>query len=135
MSGTTEYPCPCCGFLVFEEPPGSDDICPICFWEDDISQLRFPEMPVGANRVSLIEAQRNFQNLGASVIRLLPNVRKPTPGDKHDPEWRPIDEATDNVEKGVSGVEYGLTYPQDGTSLYYWRHDYWRKTVPDGEGM
>jgi len=29
------YPCPCCGYLVFTEPPGSYDICSICFWEDD----------------------------------------------------------------------------------------------------
>ncbi len=40
--GNANYPCPCCGYLVFTEPPGSYTICPICFWEDDISQLRFP---------------------------------------------------------------------------------------------
>jgi hypothetical protein len=36
---------------------GSYDICPICGWEDDVSQLRFPRMH-GANKVSLIEGQR-----------------------------------------------------------------------------
>jgi hypothetical protein len=31
MSGTkAQYPCPCCGFLVFDEEPGSFSICPIC---------------------------------------------------------------------------------------------------------
>lgn len=29
------YPCPCCGHLVFEDPPGSYEICPVCFWEDE----------------------------------------------------------------------------------------------------
>jgi rubrerythrin len=36
-----KYPCPGCGYLVFDEPPGSYEICPICFWEDDLAQLRF----------------------------------------------------------------------------------------------
>jgi len=34
------YPCPCCGYVVFDEPPGSYAIRPICFWEDDLAQLR-----------------------------------------------------------------------------------------------
>jgi hypothetical protein len=38
-----KYPCPCCGYLMFYEGPGSYDICKICFWEDDLSQLRFVE--------------------------------------------------------------------------------------------
>lgn len=54
-----KYPCPCCGYLVFDESPGSHEICPICFWEDDLTQLRFPLMSGGANPVSLIEAQEN----------------------------------------------------------------------------
>ena len=36
-----EYPCPCCGYLMFNEEPGSYDICEVCGWEDDLSQLRF----------------------------------------------------------------------------------------------
>ena len=34
-------PCPSCGHLVFDEEPGSYSICPVCGWEDDLSQLRF----------------------------------------------------------------------------------------------
>src|SRR5260370_4890469 len=98
MSNTAKYPCPCCGYLVFDEPPGSDDICEICFWQDDISQLRFQSLGGGANRVSLIEGQRNFDKLGASEPRLILHVRRPRPVDKHDPEWRPINEQTDNIE-------------------------------------
>lgn len=33
------YPCPCCGYLQFGEPPGSYEICAICFWGDDAVQL------------------------------------------------------------------------------------------------
>jgi hypothetical protein len=30
--------------LVFEEGPGSYDNCPVCGWQDDLVQVRFPEM-------------------------------------------------------------------------------------------
>jgi len=42
VGSNVDYPCPCCGYLVFTEPPGSFEICPICFWEDDVSQLAIP---------------------------------------------------------------------------------------------
>ncbi|MGW5258170.1 CPCC family cysteine-rich protein [Streptomyces sp. NPDC004012] len=60
----TRRPCPCCGHLVFDIEdgwPGSFAICPICFWEDDAQQFRWPFMPGGAHRVSLVE--------GAGTVR------------------------------------------------------------------
>ena len=116
----SNYPSPCCGYLVFDEPPGSYDICPICFWEDDLSQLRFPTT-TGANHVSLIEAQENYARDGVCEWRLHPHVRPPKESDVCDPDWRPIDESKDNIEKPVFGVDEGETYPEDGTRLYYWR--------------
>ena len=112
---------------MFDESPGSDDICEICFWEDDVSQLRFPDMGGGANRVSLAEGQRNFDKFGASERRLIPHVRRPGPGDERDAEWRTINDKTDNIEKPLRGADYGQTYPDDSTLLYYWRQTYWRK--------
>lgn len=85
-----EYPCPCCGYLVFEDSPGSYDICPICFWEDDLSQLRF-QRTTGANHVSLVEAQRNYAREGVCELRFRSNVRAPTATDIRDPDWRPFD--------------------------------------------
>lgn len=117
---TNLYPCPACGYQVFNEPPGSYKICPICFWEDDLSQLRFPKMG-GANKVSLIEAQVNFGNIGAVEERLLQHVRKPYAQDKKDEQWRPIDLPLDKIEEPIPGKDYGLTYPEDSTQLYYWR--------------
>ena len=29
-----KYACPCCGFRTLDDR-GGDDICPVCFWEDD----------------------------------------------------------------------------------------------------
>jgi anaerobic ribonucleoside-triphosphate reductase len=60
---TALFPCPCCGYLTSSEP-GSHDICPICDWEDDLSQLRFPRSGGGANHESLEEAQANFAKIG-----------------------------------------------------------------------
>jgi hypothetical protein len=122
----SNYPCPCCGYLVFAEPPGSYDICPICFWEDDVSQLRFPAT-TGANHVSLIEAQINYAREGVCERRLRRHVREPGEADVRDPNWRPIDEGRDNIEGHVSGIDYGETYPEDRTRLYYWSGSYWRR--------
>lgn len=124
-------PCPCCGYLVFAEPSGSYDICPICFWEDDVSQLRFAHIGGGANHVSLVEGQKNYADFGACEERVKPYVRPPEPGESRDPEWRPIDPATDNIEDPdpVPGADYGSPYPRDSRTLYYWRRDYWRRAI------
>jgi hypothetical protein len=116
------YPCPCCGHLVFAEPPGSDDICMICFWEDDAEQLRFPELADATNIMSLAEAQRNYAKFGAVDERLAGDVRKPTPDDALDSGFRPIS-AEDSFEAAPSDAPG----PADLTALYYWRPTFWRR--------
>ena len=126
MSNATIYPCPVCGYLVFDEPPGSYAICPICFWEDDNVQLGFPLMAGGANSVSLYESQREFIRSGACEFRFTGNVRPPTQSERRDPQWRPFDPAhdlhlrweseADNERWRASGFD---------ACLYYWRDDYW----------
>jgi len=119
---TDTFPCPCCGHKVFPEPPGSYAFCPICQWQDDISQLRFPRTR-GANRVSLIEAQRNYAAFGASEERRLARVR-PTQADEYlDPQWRLLDLNIDQIEEAITGTDYGPGFPSDPTLLYYWRYD------------
>ena len=117
----TRFPCPCCGHVVFDEPPGSDEICPVCFWQDDIVQLRWPNQAGGANRPSLIEAQAIVLHLGAVEERLVPFVRAPTPMEPLDDTWRPFDPDRDAIEEHIGGVEYGKTYAHDSTIYYYWR--------------
>jgi hypothetical protein len=73
------YPCPCCGYLTLgEKPPGTYEVCPVCFWEDDPIQFQDPTYSGGANRVSLEKARQNFANFGAVEERHRGNVRKPT---------------------------------------------------------
>ncbi len=113
------YTCPVCGHLTFKEPPGSYDICTVCGWEDDLSQLRFPES-LGANDTSLIEAQKIVKNRGyfkRSIGKLFTgNKEKP----EKDPSWRPLLDG-EEYEHQKSGVDYGDTYPKDLTELYYWK--------------
>ncbi len=121
------YPCPCCGYLVFTEEPGSYDICPICFWEDDLFQLRFADTAGGANAVSLLDGQRTYATIGACEARLIAHVRQPTAVDQRDTGWRPLDPARDKIEDVRTVTNAAQTYPEDPTTLYYWRDTYWRR--------
>lgn len=122
-----KFPCPCCGYRVYRMQPGSHETCPICGWEDDLSQLRFINMPGSSNHVSLRKAQINFVAFGASEQRKLLGVREVFDIDDRDETWRPVDPVRDNIEEPRSGINYGSSYPLDGTVLYYWRPCYWRR--------
>lgn len=74
------FPCPCCGCLTIgEEPPGTFEICPVCFWEDDNVQFEDPDYVGGANGVSLNQARENFRLFGAVSKEFVGQVRKPLP--------------------------------------------------------
>jgi hypothetical protein len=127
MDHPEKHPCPCCGYLVLDEA-GLYDICPICGWEDDVSQLRFATMPGGANRPSLRDAQTNYATRGYSDDRAAPHVRKPGPDDARDPFWRIL--TAEDIEVAPPGIDQGRTYPATTAELYYWRPEYFRKKPP-----
>ncbi|PWU17808.1 MAG: hypothetical protein C5B50_10465 [Verrucomicrobia bacterium] len=122
------YPCPCCGYMSFCEPPGSYEICEICFWEDDLVQLAFPDFAGGANKCSLIEAQDNFPKYGACEQRVRPHVRPATAEDVRDAFWRPLNPSLDrylhwkNLEDHDS---WQKVKERPNLCVYYWRPDYW----------
>ncbi|HEY4106034.1 MAG TPA: CPCC family cysteine-rich protein [Polyangiaceae bacterium] len=115
------FPCPACGHLVFSEAPGSDDICLVCFWEDDLTQLRWPALAGGKNEVSLSEAQKNVREFGAIEERFAGDVRAPSAEESLDPEWRPI-----SPSDPFEAPDDAAPWPADSTTLYYWRPTYWR---------
>lgn len=130
MALTDKFPCPCCGRLVHDREPGFHQVCPVCGWEDDLSQLRFPLMPGSSNVVCLQEGQRNFREYGACERRKLGATRAPVDGEGLEPGWRLIDPARDNIEHPLRGSAYGDSYPwPDTTVLYYWRWTYWRRVA------
>ncbi len=116
------YPCPCCGHLVHNEPRGSYAFCPVCFWEDDLVQLRWPTT-TGANRVTLIEAQRNVRRFRACDQRGLCFTRRPLPEEPLDPLWRPIDPQRDSFEDPTDPAPWPAGQPD----LCYWRPSCWRR--------
>lgn len=72
--------CPCCGYLTFdEEPSGTFEICPICYWEDDNVQNEDADYEGGANGISLNQARKNFTKYGAIQEKFIKDVRKPLP--------------------------------------------------------
>jgi hypothetical protein len=73
-----KYKCVCCGnFTMNSEKHGSYDICPICFWEDDIVQYDDPNYAGGANEISLVRARENFIRIGSISEKHLSMVREP----------------------------------------------------------
>jgi Cysteine-rich CPCC len=74
------FPCPCCGYLTFdEEPCGGFEICPVCYWEDDYVQNNDPIYKGGANGISLNDAKLNYYKYGAIKKEFSKKVRKPLP--------------------------------------------------------
>ena len=110
MTGKEKYPCPSCGFIVFDEPPGSYDICPICNWEDDPVQLRDPSTGGGANRESLYQSQQKV------LLRLPLPVREYEQW-RREIDWRPLREEEKSREY-FSLVDGNVS---DWVPVYYWR--------------
>lgn len=80
------YPCPCCGFLMFTEPPGCFEICVICNWEDDPVQLTHPLLAGGANHGNLWDSQQKIlPEFPPQVISHQHHVRAEN--------WRPLTDA------------------------------------------
>jgi hypothetical protein len=115
MSSPAQYTCPACGFLVFDEPPGSYAICDVCGWEDDHVQLANPAMDGGANRESLIQVQQR-------TLATYPLAVQVQAGYKRDSGWRPISET--DVRSMPPPPRDGKSYFDAATSVesqYYWR--------------
>ena len=125
------YACVCCGYRTLSEPPGSHEICPVCGWEDDVYQLRWPYRSGGANEPSLIEAQRSVTAQGSSSEST--QVRQPADEADFDrePFWRPIEVGRDRFEP--HGGHLAL-WPEDRTVLYWWRRRagaaWWEEIAP-----
>ena len=97
------FPCPCCGFAVFSEPPGSYEICLICRWEDDPVQLSDPRLSGGANAGSLWECQQGIlQSHPPEQARFEHYARAPS--------WRPL-------RPNDLAVQFD---PRAETFKYYW---------------
>ncbi len=74
------WSCPCCGcFTLGEEPPGTFEICPVCWWEDDSVQFADPDYAGGANAPCLRRARREYLLTGVADPAHRGRVRPPRP--------------------------------------------------------
>lgn len=113
------FTCPCCGHRTLSGPPGSYEICEVCFWEDDGVQLLDPAYRGGANGPSLMECQANFARVGACEERFIGDVRAPRTMESRDAEWRPARESDlrwSRVPRDLSAEEYKRV-----ETWYYWK--------------
>ena len=79
--------CPCCGYKTLDSRDRLEyEICPICLWEDDPFQFENIKLR-GANRVSLIQAQMNFEIFGACEKDMDKNTRKPYVHEERKINW------------------------------------------------
>jgi hypothetical protein len=62
------YPCLCCGYKTLTSL-GEYNICKVCFWEDD--GCDDPNSYSGPNKMTLLEAQQNFEKIGVNSHDLL----------------------------------------------------------------
>jgi hypothetical protein len=81
-------------------------------------QFRWPTAAGDANRVSLIEAQRNYQDFGAFDQHGRRYVRPPAADEPLAPAWRPIDLARDFFEDWAA--EDGATWLDDRSAICWW---------------
>ena len=66
--------CPCCGCLTLSSH-GNYEICPVCFWEDDLTVD--PEDDLNPNNMSLFDARANLAAWGAVNPELVHWTRPP----------------------------------------------------------
>ncbi len=65
---------PCCDHFTLEVR-GYYDICPVCFWEDDGTDLDALDGPSGCNHgLSLRQGRENFRRIGACEPKMVQHV-------------------------------------------------------------
>jgi len=79
--------CPCCGFVTIN---AGENWCAICGWTY-CSQQQSPDFRCMPNRISLRNAQYNYERYGAISEAWLPYFRKPQESDSRDPAWQPLE--------------------------------------------
>jgi hypothetical protein len=82
----SNFPCPCCGYRTLPDVSPSDEICPVCFWQDDFVDNRDTDV-LGPNHVRLSVARHNYAEFGAAEERVRPYVRPPRPEEGPPAPW------------------------------------------------
>lgn len=114
---TARYPCRCCGYQTLTQPPpGTWEICPVCFWEDAPDEWEW-----SSNQMSVRQAQRNFLSLGACEPDWRDDVRSPTAEETRPPGWKTIDHQEEGRQTALIQTitdAFSNVLREDGVSLH-----------------
>lgn len=81
------FVCQCCGYLTLpRQGPGTNEVCEICGWKDDLEQVQNPALPAKANRQSLFQARNAFEATGTCDDSPRANSHTP-PSHTPSPAW------------------------------------------------
>ncbi|WP_435165222.1 CPCC family cysteine-rich protein [Paenibacillus glycanilyticus] len=70
--------CPCCGyFTICRDDEVLADICEVCYWQYDLIAHEKPHISIGANKLSLNEAIKNYKKHGVCKVIFKHLVREP----------------------------------------------------------
>jgi hypothetical protein len=77
------FACPCCASLTLPTR-GDDELCPVCFWEDDGQDDHDADVARGGPNglLSLTQARANYAAFGACDRAFLHQVSSPTPRER-----------------------------------------------------
>jgi hypothetical protein len=73
------YKCICCGYFTLVGAMKEDvawDICPVCFWENDVSEEN-PNVYSGANHMTLAQGRDNYRTYSTCDLKSVASVRPP----------------------------------------------------------
>ena len=78
-SKAAAYRCPCCSHRTLHER-GGDEICPVCFWQDDGQDDHDADIVRDGpnNELSLTAARENYRRIGAADPRRLSHIQPAT---------------------------------------------------------
>ncbi|MCA9038884.1 MAG: hypothetical protein KDA65_00915 [Planctomycetaceae bacterium] len=93
-----KYTCIICGYKTLDGRYDWD-ICPICFWEDDVLYDGQDSDSPANGGLNISQAQANFMIFGACCLKDRGSVRAPTSQDEKDPDWQPLAEALRLLEE------------------------------------
>lgn len=107
-NNTPQYKCPVCGYYTLEDRH-ANDICPVCFWEDDCFAANENDFSP-ANGMTLTEARENWENENCSRCSDKPFIRNPLPSElpwihEHEPEI-----TGDDTHDGIVDIYRTLCY-------------------------
>ena len=94
-----EFACPVCGhYTIFERYDW--EICPVCFWEDDVLDEPGKDNESPANgHLKLSEAQANYILFGCVRLENKKDIRLARPDEAKDPDWQPLPQALEIVRR------------------------------------